>query len=518
VTQPGAAQRPKASSQDAFKSFMITASIMTATLLNTLDMTIANVALPHIQGSVSASRDQISWVLTSYIVAAAIMTPMTGALAARFGQKRVFIASVIGFTVASALCGLAQNLAEIVLFRLIQGICGAPLVPLAQAVLLDSNPPEKQGQAMAVWGMASMLGPIMGPALGGFLTDNYSWRWVFYINLPLGVAALAGIWIYLDKDKPRPPPQFDAMGFAFLAIGVGFLQLCLDRGQGEDWFNSSEIWIETIVGGLAFWLFAIHTMTAKRPFIPRALFLDMNFVTASGFGVIIGLLMFSTTALLPPMLETLMGYPVTETGFILAPRGFGTLVSMFVVGRIVGKVDNRLIIIVGLILMAISMQQMMGFSLQMSSKMVMISGVFQGLGMGLMFVPLTSLAFSTINPALRTEGAGMFTLVRSMGSAVGISVLSAVQNNSMITSHADLTSHIRADNPALHTMGRSIDTTSAQVLAGLDGMITRQAAMVAYIDSFKLIMLICFAAMPLLIFMRQPKRAASSGEVHVAME
>ena len=321
---------------DGFNRLMITVSIMTATLMNALDMTIANVALPHIQGSVSASQDQVTWVLTSYIVAAAIMTPLTGAFTARFGQKRVFLVAVAGFTAASALCGIAQNLIQIVGFRLLQGMFGAPLIPLAQAVLLDINPPHKQGQAMAVWGMASMLGPIMGPALGGYLTDHFSWRWVFYINLPFGIASFVGISLFIKDAATKASKSFDLMGYAFLAVGVGAIQMMLDRGQQLDWFSSPEIWTETVIGVGGLYLCVVQTLTAKAPFIKREVVFNRNFITACLFSLFMGVLMFATTALLPPMLETLLGYPVTQAGFLLAPRGVGTLISMFFVGRLVG--------------------------------------------------------------------------------------------------------------------------------------------------------------------------------------
>ena len=502
----------------AFNRLMITVSIMTATLMNALDMTIANVALPNIQGSVSASQDQVTWVLTSYIVAAAIMTPLTGALSARFGRKRVFLVSVAGFTFASALCGLAQNLSQIVGFRLLQGAFGAPLIPLAQAVLLDINPPHKQGQAMAVWGMASMLGPILGPALGGYLTDHFSWRWVFYINLPFGIASFIGISIFIAGGRPLSRPRFDLLGYTFLAVGVAAVQLMLDRGEQLDWFSSLEIWIELILGILSFYLCVVQTFTAKSPFIPRAVAFDRNFMTACLFSVIMGVLMFATTALLPPMIETLLGYPVTQAGFILAPRGVGTLISMFVVGRLVSIVDNRLIMLVGISILAVSMYQMTHFSLLMGAGPIMLSGVLQGMGMGLLFVPLTTMAFSTLDTRFRTEAAGLFTLVRNVGSSVGISILAGVQIRASKMAYAEMIPHIRKDNPAFLAQARQFNLSDPMTLAGLSGQVSRQAAMVGYIDAFKAIMIICFVAMPLLILLKQPKTRQTKTDSHMAME
>ncbi len=508
---------PAPGRSDGFTRLMITASIMTATLMNALDMTIANVALPHIQGSVSASADQVTWVLTSYIVSAAIMTPLTGAVSSRFGQKTVFLVSVVGFTIASALCGVAQNLVQIVGFRLLQGICGAPLIPLAQSVLLDINPREKQGQAMAVWGMASMLGPIMGPVLGGYLTDHFSWRWVFYINVPFGIASFLGIWTFVPGGRPAQSRRFDLMGFMFLALAVGVGQLMFDRGEGQDWFNAPEIWIEAFIAAIAAWLCVVQTATAKQPFISRELLRDRNFVTAAGFSLIIGVLMFSTTALLPPMIETLLGYPVTQAGMVLAPRGVGTLFAMFFVGRLVGRIDNRIILGVGLSLMALSTWQMTHFSLYMSSSPLIIAGLTQGLGMGLLFVPLSTIAFSTLPGHLRTEGAGLFTLIRNIGSSAGISLLAASQIQAMEVSRSELNDHIRADNPAMNMLGRVIDPQSPAALARITGEIARQAAMVAYVDAFKAIMVICLIALPILILLRPPK-ASLAADLHTAVE
>ena len=508
---------PAPGRSDGFTRLMITASIMTATLMNALDMTIANVALPHIQGSVSASADQVNWVLTSYIVSAAIMTPLTGALSSRFGQKNVFLVSVVGFTLASALCGVAQNLVQIVGFRLLQGICGAPLIPLAQAVLLDINPREKQGQAMAVWGMASMLGPIMGPVLGGYLTDHFSWRWVFYINVPFGIASFLGIWTFVPGGRPAATKRFDLMGFLFLAVAVGVGQLMFDRGEGLDWFSSSEIWIEAIIASIALYLCITQTLTARQPFISRELLRDRNFVTAAGFSLIIGVLMFSTTALLPPMIETLLGYPVTQAGLVLAPRGVGTLIAMFFVGRLVGRIDNRLILSVGLGLMALSTWQMTHFSLYMSSSPLILAGLTQGLGMGLLFVPLSTIAFSTLPGSLRTEGAGLFTLIRNIGSSAGISLLAASQIQAMEVTRSELNDHIRADNPAMNMLGRVIDPQSPSALARITAEIARQAAMVAYVDAFKAIMVICLLALPILILLRPPK-ASLAADLHTAVE
>src|SRR6266853_154899 len=352
----------------------ITVSIMLATFMQGVDTTIANVALPHMQGSLSASQDQIAWVVTSYIVAAAIMTPLTGWLAGRFGIKYVFFVSVAGFTVASALCGAATSLAQMVVYRLLQGVCGAALVPLSQSVLLQINPPHRHAQAMSVWGMGVILGPIIGPALGGWLTEDYNWRWVFYINLPVGVIASIGILIFIHETRHAHREAFDFFGFATLSIAIGTLQMLLDRGELMDWFGSTEIWIEATIAALGLFLFVVHTVTATdRSFLNRDLLKDGNCIVGTLLMFLIGIPLYGTMTLLPLMLQNLMNYPVMTTGLVTAPRGIGTMVAMFLVARLVGRIDTRLIILTGLGMTVVSMWQMTGFSLQMGMSPVITS-------------------------------------------------------------------------------------------------------------------------------------------------
>ncbi|MGH7048894.1 MAG: DHA2 family efflux MFS transporter permease subunit, partial [Stellaceae bacterium] len=361
----------------------ITVSIMLATIMQGVDTTIANVALPHIQGSLSASQDQIAWVLTSYIVAAAIMTPMTGWLAGRFGIRYVFLISVIGFTVASALCGAAASLVQIVIYRLLQGICGAALVPLSQSVLLQINPPERHGQAMAVWGIGVMLGPILGPALGGWLTDNYTWRWVFYINMPVGILSALGIFLFIKQNRPVQREAFDLFGFLTLSVAIGALQMLLDRGQLKDWFGSSEIWVEMALSGLALYLFIVHTATAaERSFLNRNLLKDPNFLAGVVLMCVMGVILNGTSILLPTMMQDLMNFPVVTTGLVTAPRGIGTMLAMFLVARLMGRVDTRLLILTGLVLTGVSLWQMSGWTLMMGMTPIITTGVLQGFGMG----------------------------------------------------------------------------------------------------------------------------------------
>lgn len=381
---------------------MITLSIMLATIMQALDTTIANVALPHMQGALQSSQDQVSWVLTSYIVAAAIATPLTGWLCSTLGRRRVFLICVAGFTVASALCGMADNILEIVAARLLQGVFGAALVPLSQAVLLDINPKEKIGQAMAIWGAGIMIGPILGPVLGGWLTENASWRWVFYINLPVGILAFYGIARYLPESRPAGI-RLDLFGFATLSLGIGLLQMFLDRGEQLDWFDSTEIRIESIGCLIAFLFFIAHTFTAiGTSFFDRRLLNDRNFITGLLFAFIVGMVLYATMALLPTLLQGLLGYPVVYTGMIMAPRGIGTMVAMLLVGRMLHSIDARAIMALGFTLTAVALSMMTGMTLDMDSRIITLSGIIQGLGIGFTFVPLSAVAFATLAPTCAT--------------------------------------------------------------------------------------------------------------------
>jgi len=491
----------------------ITATVMVASVLQALDNTIANVALPRMQGSLSATQDQMMWVLTSYIVAAAIMTPLTGWLADRYGRKPLFLVSIIGFTLASALCGLAQSLTQIVLFRVLQGAFGAALIPMSQAVLFDAYPPRDHGRAMAIWGLGVVLGPTIGPMLGGWLTDNYSWRWVFYINVPFGVMAVLGVLAYFP-DTSHQRKHFDFFGFAMLGLFVGALQVMLDRGPLRDWFNSTEIKIEAAVAALAFYLFVTHTLTAQRPFVRLAMYKDRNFLTGNILIFLVGIVLFATLALLPPLLQGLMGYSVFQSGLVTAPRGMGTLIAMMLIGRVVGRVDVRLIIGTGLALTAFSMWQMTHFSLLMDMSPVVWSGLLQGLGTGIVYVPMAALTFTTLPSTMRNEGTAMFNLMRNIGSSIGISAVQALFTNNTQIVHASLAAHITPWVFATHMLHEYAGRAGA---AALNGAITAQAAMIAYLDDFHLMFLMTLLSIPLLLFVRNA-RPSAQGAAHVAME
>jgi MFS transporter, DHA2 family, multidrug resistance protein len=493
---------PPATVIDGPRRTLITVSVMLASVIQTLDNTIANVALPRIQGSLSTTQDQMAWVLTSYIVAAAIMTPLSGWLAGQLGRKRVFLYSVAGFTLASMLCGLAHSLSQIVLARLLQGLCGAALVPLSQAVLLDINPPARHARAMSIWVMGVTLGPIIGPALGGWLTENYNWRWVFYVNVPVGALAFLGIASFLPKSSIRTS-RFDFFGFTALSLAIAGLQIMLDRGQLLDWFSSTEIWIEATVAAVAFYLFIIHMLTTtQRPFVSPSLFKDRNFLTGNVFIFIIGVILFATLALLPPLLQDLLNYPVVTTGLVTAPRGFGTLIAMVIVSLISGKVDIRVIIGTGFVLTAVSCWQMTGFDLQMDSVQLVWAGVLQGAGVGFVYVPLATAAFATLSPSLRNEGTAFFSLIRNIGSSIGISVVNTLLTRNTQIMHAALGEHVNRYSPMLRAQ-LSPGGPTLQTLAGLNATVTEQAAMIAYNDDFKLMMVLSLAAIPLVFVLRR---------------
>jgi DHA2 family multidrug resistance protein len=481
---------------------------MLASIMQSIDNTIANVALPRIQGALSATQDQMAWVLTSYIIAAAIMTPLSGWLAGQIGRKRILLYSIVGFTVASMLCGLAQSLPQIVAARLLQGLCGAALVPMSQAVLLDINPPAHHARAMAIWVMAVTIGPIIGPALGGWLTENYNWRWVFYINVPFGILAFLGVASAMSETVIRRS-RFDFFGFTALSIGIGALQLMLDRGQLRDWFSSKEIWIEATIAGTALYLFIVHMLTtAKAPFVSPALFKDRNFLTGNVFIFIVGAVLFATLALLPPLLQDLLNYPVLTTGLVTAPRGLGTFCAMFIVGRLMGKIDTRVIIAAGFALTAFSSWQMSGFDLQMDSTIVIWSGLAQGLGTGFVYVPLAAVTFATLSPVLRNEGTAIFSLTRNLGSSIGISIVETLLTRYTQIMHSTLAEHVTPYSPIMRALVPN-GSPALQTLAALNATVTQQAAMIAYNNDFKLMTVLSLASIPLVLLLRKGRRAGA---------
>ena len=490
----------------------ITVCAMTATIMQALDTTIANVALPYMQGSLSASLDQINWVLTSYIVASAIMTAPIGWLADRFGRKKLFITCVIGFTVASFLCALAQNIGQIVLFRLMQGMAGAALVPLSQAVLLDSYSVEERGSAMAIWGVGVMLGPIMGPTLGAWLTDNYSWHWVFLINLPIGVITVIGMLLFMEETPQHEHLRFDWFGFLALAVGIGSLQMLLDRGEQLGWFGSGEIWIEAIISAMGFYYFFAHSLTTPEPFVRFELFKDRNFVSGCVFMVVIGVVLFGTMALVTPFMQNLLGYPIQTAGYLLGSRGVGTLITMLMAPRLMKLLETRYLILIGLLLTGGSLWFMTGWSLDTTQTTIVLTSIVQGIGLGLLFVPISTAAFITLPGRLRNSGTSILTLVRNIGSSIGISMVIAHLTDKTTEMHARLTESVTPFNGALQMPDvaklLNIHTDTGRAL--LDMIVTQQATMIAYLNDYKLLMFLTLMTIPLIFLFATAQKGSNS--------
>ncbi|MBN9566203.1 MAG: DHA2 family efflux MFS transporter permease subunit [Alphaproteobacteria bacterium] len=494
-----------AETYDKFALRVVLICSMAGVFMQALDSTIANVALPYMQGSLSASRDQVTWVLTSYIVAAAIMTAPVGWLASRFGKKNVAVVSLAGFTIASMLCGAAQSLTEIVIFRLLQGMFGAALSPLSQAIMLDLYPPSKRGSIMAIWGMGVMLGPILGPTLGGYLTDMYSWRWVFYVNVPFGIAAVTGIALFFKDSARDETMRFDWFGFSLLALGLGALQLMLDRGTSKSWFDSGEIIIEAVLAGLCLYLFLVQMITAKEPFIPRALFLDRNLVSSLLLMFITGAILVASSALLPPYLQDLGGYSVFDSGLLMVPRGFGTMIAMMFAGRMALRIEPRLLIGGGIVLLIWSMWEMSGWLPSINTWDLIIVTFIQGIGMGFVFVPMNLIAFASLDQRLRTDGTAILSLMRNVGSAIGISTTTYVLTSTMQISHADLAAHVTPFNRALGVNAQSLfwNPQLPFGLAQIDGVIQQNAAAIAYSNDFLFMFFISIPAIFVVMFMRK---------------
>jgi MFS transporter, DHA2 family, multidrug resistance protein len=487
---------------------MVTICTVLATLMQSLDSTIANVALPFMRGSMSASQEEINWVLTSYIVAAAIMTAPTGFLAARFGRTRLFATAIAGFTIASILCGMAQSLDQIVVFRVLQGMFGASLVPLSQAVMYDIYPPEQRGAAMSVWTMGVMIGPIFGPILGGWLTENYNWRWVFYINVPFGILAAAGLLTFLKEASHGSSAKLDWIGFGALSLAIGAFQTMLDRGETLDWFASREIMVEACLAGLGFYVFLVQFSLAPRPFLSPKLFADLNFVVGITLYSINGLIMYATLALLAPYLQTLMNYPVVTTGIVLAPRGVGIMLAAMVCGRVLAKVGPRVLLGIGLIIGTYVLYEMTFWTPDISEWTIVSVGVAQGVSIGFVAIPLNITAFATLPPERRTEGTSIYALMRNLGSSIGISVTGALLQTNTQVNHAIVAGEVNPFNHALQTGAASHfwNPWSMQGAAMLNEEITRQAQIIAYVDDFKLMLILAIVTLPLVLLTRPSRR------------
>ncbi len=501
---------------DTTRRRLISLATILGTMMVALDGTIANVALTHIQSSVSASSEQIVWVLTSYLIAAAIATPLTGWLADRVGRKKVMVASVIGFVIASVACGGATNLEELVIFRMLQGAFGASMIPLGQTVMLDINPPERQGKAMALYGMGSILGPVIGPTLGGYLTDSFNWRWVFLINLPIGIVAATGMILFMSETKTDKPTKFDLLGFTFLSVFIGAMQLLLDRGQQLDWFSSWEIRLEAIVMILFGYLTVVQMFTARNSFVKPAILRDRNFIMGALISLVLGMIIYGVLALVSPMLQRLMGYPVMTTGIVTAPRGIGTIIAMMFVGQVINRVDPRALIMAGLSISCISLFMMAHFSLEMGPWSIVTVGFIQGLGAGLVFVPTSTMVFATLDPALRNEGSALYALTRSLGASVAISYLQALTIRNAGHVESRLVEGIRPDNPIMAMRLPDFDFNQPGMVSAVQHQIEQQAGMIGYLDSYWFLAILTLISIPLALFMRPSKNRGAGAPMVLA--
>ena len=492
---------------DRLRWALIVVPAMLATTMVAVDVTIANVALPHMQSSLSASQDQIVWVLTSYIVASAIATPLSGWLASRYGRKLVMVVSVAGFTLASALCGAAADLPTMVVARLCQGACGAALVPLSQATLLDITPPEGLGKAMAIFSIGSMVGPIVGPTLGGWLTDTLSWRWVFFINVPVGVLSMVGLLAFMTENRGADPPRFDTFGFGFVSIALGSMQLMLDRGEQLDWFSSGEIQLYAAIFALATWIAVVHHATARDTFLKPGLFRDRNFAIGSAISATIGIVTFASLPLLTVMTQSLLGYSAFHTGIVGIPRVLGSVVAMIIVTRLVSRIDSRTILITGLAMNGLSMALYAMIDLGVDERAIVLIGLVQGFSTGLLFVPLSLIVFSTLPNTLRNEGAAMYALTRNLGNAIGISLLQREVIHTSAQSRSVLSEHVRPDSPIVQYARPDLDFASTEAMARMSAEIARQASMVGYIHVYWLTAILSLAVLPLVLAMRSSRKS-----------
>lgn len=514
---------------DAGRRRLLFASVNLATIMQVIDTTIANVALPYMQGSMSTTEDQIAWVLTSYIVASAIMMPATGFLARRFGRRNLMLMSLVGFSITSIMCGMAQSLEQIVFFRILQGISGAVISPLTQAILLDIYPLSQRGKVMAIWGVSVTVGPIIGPALGGLITEFYNWRWIFYINLPLSLIAIAGISASLKTGDIDSEKKLDWQGFLFLALSLGSMQLMLDRGNFKDWFASTEIWVEAILSAVCFYLFIAHSLTAKRPFVDLRLFMDRNYSLSIVFMFLLGFVLYAVMAMMAPFLQHLLGYPSLTAGVLMAPRGFGTMISMLLAGFLVNRFNPKMIMLAGALISTFALWEMSKFDLNVTTSMIIWTGIIQGFGIGIMFVPMTTVSFSTLPADLRADGTSFYTLSRNFGSSVGVAVSLAFIAHYTQVNHASITDHLVPTDQIYRSQALPplLDMHGAAGLTLMNSEITRQAAAIAYLNNFRLMMWMTLLIIPPIFMFRVPRnntakplevKAASQATTQAAIE
>lgn len=497
------------------------AAVMAATIMQVLDTTIINVALPSMAGQLDATPDNISWVLTSYLIASAIIMPLTGFITDRIGQKRFLLISIAGFVVTSMLCGMAASLFQMVLFRFLQGVFGAALVPLSQSIMLQIFPGEQRGKAMAIWAMGVMVAPIMGPTLGGWLTEVINWRWTFYINLPVGIVSFILAMRHVP-DTPTKERRMDWLGFASLAVGIGALQLVLDRGNQDDWFSSDTIIAASIVSVLSMLFFIFYTLTGKHhPLFDLRIFKDRNYLVASLIMTVIGVGFFGGMVLQSLYLQNYLGYPTFEAGLYMAPRGLASFLVMVVVGKLSGKVPPRNFIFVGILASVMGNYLMTNFSGDISAHELILPMMLQGMGMGLIFVPVSTIAFTTLPKEVAAEAAGIYSLIRAVGSSFGIAILATYFSRSAQQTWGLLRGDITPFNEALreYLAPLHLSIQDPQGIAIAAKAVFRQAQGLAYIDAFWFATANFLLMLPLLLLIRTPKKPEGAAPApHVSAE
>ena len=508
-----------------FNPWLIAASVMLATFMEVLDTSVANVALPHIAGNLSATPEEATWVLTSYLVSNAIILPAANWLGRFFGRKRFLIVCISIFTLSSAICGAAGSLGMLIVARIAQGAGGGALQPIAQAVLMESFPREKRGSAMAVFGLGVVVAPIIGPTLGGWITDNYSWRWIFYINIPIGILAVVMSNMFIE-DPPyirgQRPGRIDYIGFGLMALALGTMQLVLDKGQEEEWFSSSFITWFAILSGTAAVAFIIWELRSRDPIVDLRVLVNRNFAVGTSLMIVMGVVLYGTIALLPLFLQTLMGYPAVESGMAVSPRGFGAITSMLIVGRLINRVRGRYLVMFGFSVLAYSIYLFSKINLEISISSIVWPNVISGFAMGFVFVPLTTMALGTLSNEQMGNASGVFNLMRNTGGSVGIATVTTLLARGAQTHQAALVSHLSPYDPAFQermkqiagaTRGGSMVATQ-QAYTGIYGILVRQATVLSYIDVFRVLSFLCLLCIPAALLFERVKKKTGAVAMH----
>jgi DHA2 family multidrug resistance protein len=487
---------------------VVSIALILAPLLQVFDTTIVSIALPQMRGELSATQDQISWVLTSYLVTLSVVTPLWGVLGARYGRKPLILLAIVGFTTFALLSGLAHSLEEIMVWRALQGIFGAALLPLAMSWLLSLYPREDYSVAMSFWGVGMMFGPVFGPTIGGYVAEYHSWRWAFFLNVPVGLVAFVMVLLLVPDVGRRPARAFNYFGFVTLGISIAALQFVLDRGQRLDWLESTEILATVLIGGAAFWLFVVNSLTSRTPFIDPGIFRDSNYLGGTVLRTLFGVLLFGSMVLLPPFIQEIGGYSVMDSGLMMAPRGAGTMVASFFAGYIIRRIDPRKVMGVAMAMIALTMWQLSTFTEDIDRTALMLNNFIQGLAFGTFMLPLNSVAFTTMAAEQRDAGTAFYALLNNIGRGFGVAVFSTYLAYASQRYQAGLVEHVA---PGVETLRHVVmpevwSLTDPQGIAAIDRMVTRQAKLLAYISDFQLLAICIAVCIPVLFFMSNPHK------------